>query len=312
MNMLKAASKNSFYSKETYEFHEYAEIFPLMGSDEIGKLGKSIKDYGQEQDIILYKDKILDGRNTYLACRGEGIIPRFSYYNSKLDPLEYVRIKNLHRRHLSAAQRAAVALVFLQIERKRAKERITRTYFNNPKKKFHQKCMASNPRSLAINEDKKGRAIDIVAKEHKIAPKTLIKAEKIDEASKKYPEIREKWERAKKNKISLEEVYRAVQKKNEIKIKEGIIDKFVETGHNLTKKECSLKIQKNRSFNLERKERESENKCQHCSKATVFAITCEMCGHPTPRVLCDNDFINNNKRLVNPNQKKCVYSLSTY
>ena len=44
MSMLKAASKNSFYSKETYEFHEYAEIFPLMGSEEIGELGKSIKD----------------------------------------------------------------------------------------------------------------------------------------------------------------------------------------------------------------------------------------------------------------------------
>ena len=306
--MLKIASKDSFYSEEIYEFHEYAEIFPLMGSEEIGVLGKSIKDYGQEQDIILYEDKILDGRNTYLACRGEGITPRFSYYNSKLDPLEYVRIKNLHRRHLSAAQRAAVALVFLQIERKRAKERITRTYFNNNKKKFHQKCTASNPRSLAINEDKKGRAIDIVAKEHKIAPKTLIKAEKIDQASKKYPEIREKWEKAKKNKMSLEEVYRAVQKKNEIKIKEGIIDKFVETGHNLAKKETVCMAKRVVKTCIEITEEKQEDKCQQCRKATVFAVTCEKCGHPTPRVLCDIDFKKNNRRLVNPNLKKCVNS----
>lgn len=293
--MLKIASKDSFYSEEIYEFHEYAEIFPLMGSEEIGELGKSIKDYGQEQDIILYEDKILDGRNTYLACRGEGITPRFSYYNSKLDPLEYVRIKNLHRRHLSAAQRAAVALVFLQIERRRAKERITRTYFNNNKKKFHQKCTASNPRSLAINEDKKGRAIDIVAKEYNIAPKTLIKAEKIDEASKKDPEIREKWEKAKKNKISLEEVYRAVKKKNEMKLKKGIIDKFTETGKVISKKEPDSMIE--------------EDKCKYCPCATVFAVTCEICGHPTARILCDNDFIKNNKRLVNPNQKRCAHSL---
>jgi len=302
--MLKGALKSSFYSDEIYEFHEYANIFPFMNSKEIKKLGESIKEFGQEEDIVLYEGKILDGRHTYLACRREDITPRFRYYTSKLDPLDYVRVRNLHRRHMSAAQSAAVALVFIQIERKRARERIVRTQFNNHKEKITKKDTASDPGLLAV----KGRAIDIVAKEHNIAPKTLIKAEKIEKASQTDPEIKEKWEKAKKNQISLEEVYRAVKYKSESKIKKEIVNKFKESGQKLFKKETTLKIQEIENPILGEGEIRQEDKCQFCSKATVFAITCEACGHRTARVLCDNDFINSNKRLLNPNLKKCANS----
>lgn len=199
-SMVRKLPKGSFYSDKTYMFHEYAEIYPLMNQEEVGKLGKSIKNHGQNQDIVLYKNKILDGRNTYLACREESITPRFHHYNNSLDPLDYVKIRNSVRRHLNSAQKAAIALRFLQIERNRAKTRINHTQFKEKKLK---KNTASDPGLLAVN----GRAIDIVAKEHKIAPKTLIKAEKIEKASKEDPEIKEKWEKAKKNEISLEEVY---------------------------------------------------------------------------------------------------------
>ncbi|MHA2336149.1 MAG: hypothetical protein ACXACX_02550 [Candidatus Hodarchaeales archaeon] len=289
----------SFYSKKIYKFHEYADIFPLMSLKEIVNHGKSIKEFGQEENIVLFNEEILDGRNTYLACRREGITPRFCYYSSDLDPLDYVRIKNYHRRQMSSAQKAAVALVFLEIEKKRAQQRIARTQFNNHnnhKEKNDEKDTASNPRSLAV----KGRAIDILAKEHNIASKTLEKARKIDEASKKDPEIKKKWEKAKKNEIPLEEAYRFFREKNETKIKKGIVDKFVETGCKSSKVEGILKDQA-----IEMEEIQ-ENKCKYCSKATVFAITCEKCGYPTSRVFCDIDFINNIKRLLNPNIKKCT------
>ncbi len=67
--MLEVLPKGSFYSDETYEFHQYANIYPLMNQEEIEKLGESIKHHRQNQDIKLYQGKILDGRNTYLACR---------------------------------------------------------------------------------------------------------------------------------------------------------------------------------------------------------------------------------------------------
>ena len=115
-------AEGSFYSNEIYEFHEYAELLPLMNQAEIEDLGISIEQNGQEDDITLYENKILDGRNRYLACHGRGITPRFRRFNSFLDPLVYVKVRNVDRRHLNTAQRAEVALNFLDVERKRAKE----------------------------------------------------------------------------------------------------------------------------------------------------------------------------------------------
>jgi len=135
--------------------------------------------------------------------------------------------------------------------------------------------------------------VDKVEEVHEIAPKTLIKAEKIEKASKTDPEIKEKWKKALEKEMTLEEVYKDVKKKNETKLRKGIINKFIETGHKLTKKETENIVES------------PEDICRQCDKATVFAVTCEVCGHLTSRVLCDNDFINNTKRLVNPNRKKC-------
>lgn len=332
-------TREPFHSNDIYEFHKYAEIYPLMNQEEVGRLGKSIKNHGQDQDIILYESKILDGRNTYLACRKENITPRFSYYNSDLDPLDYVRIRNSVRRHLSSAQKAAIALQFLQIERRRAKQRIACSQFQ---KQNMKNFTASNPGSLAINEEKKGRAIDIVAKEHKIAPKTLIKAEKIEKASRKDPEIKEKWEKAKKKELTIEEVYRAVKEKKETEIRKGIIDKFTQTGQTLLNNESSdtnhllfhgcgkphsKVIDQNNSIkkitftkvkmikpkeisekSLFFKNKPDKDKCKYCQKATVIAIRCEECGHPTPKVVCDDDISKGVSRLRKPYLKKCENS----
>ena len=359
--MLAKLPKSSFYSDKTYRFHEFADIYPLMNQEELEKHGKSIKEHGQEEDIILHQEKILDGRNTYLACHKEGVTPRFSYYKSKLDPLVFVRLRNSNRRHLSSAQNAAVALRFLQIEKKQAKERINQARFRNHPKKKSIKKLASNPGSLAINEEKKGRAIDIVAKEFEIAPKTLIKALKIEQASKEDPEIKEKWEKAKKKEITLEEVYRAVKEKQKVNIEKEEADKLAKNGKlcppvyingksfscsnstNLSKKtsitknhiikkpeEVEVTIKKNivdtfakagkgrlQSYGklnplVKTKEKKEGNadKCKFCEKATLIAIRCEECGHPTPKVICDYDVTNGISRLRKPYLKKCVNSPS--
>jgi ParB-like chromosome segregation protein Spo0J len=90
------------------ESHPYADMFPRMQGDEFNGLVASIKKDGQEEAIILYDGKILDGRNRNAACIEAGVKPLCEEYE-KEDPLGYVLRKNLHRRHLQTSQRAIVA-----------------------------------------------------------------------------------------------------------------------------------------------------------------------------------------------------------
>src|SRR5258708_13516885 len=63
---------------------------------------------GHREPIILYRGKILDGRNRYRACRLKDINPRFRE-ELPPDPYAFVASANLHRRHLDASQRAMIA-----------------------------------------------------------------------------------------------------------------------------------------------------------------------------------------------------------
>jgi len=107
------------------EFHPIANMFPLMGDGELDELSDSIAANGLHQPIVMYEGKILDGRNRYRAwCDfvGEEVTreqfsqlriypsgdPGVTEYEGD-DPLSYVLSLNLHRRHLTASQRAALA-----------------------------------------------------------------------------------------------------------------------------------------------------------------------------------------------------------
>jgi hypothetical protein len=80
----------------------------MMGVEELGELADDIMLNGLHQPIVLYQGQILDGRNRYQACELAGIEPDCTEYEGD-DPLGYVLSLNLHRRHLTASQRAALA-----------------------------------------------------------------------------------------------------------------------------------------------------------------------------------------------------------
>lgn len=89
------------------EFHEYANLFPMMQPDELTDLVADIKQNGLIEPIVLYEDKILDGRNRFLACGEAGVKPHYEYYKGD-EPVSYVVSKNLHRRHLNETQRGTI------------------------------------------------------------------------------------------------------------------------------------------------------------------------------------------------------------
>jgi hypothetical protein len=113
-----------------YDFHPLADLFPLMEGIEFDELVADIKANGLRDGIVLYEDKILDGRNRYRACEAAGVTPGFrvavqSPEKSNIarplitDPTAYVISANIHRRHLNAKDKRdlLVKLVALQPEK---------------------------------------------------------------------------------------------------------------------------------------------------------------------------------------------------
>ena len=105
--------------KVPLEDHPIAEIFPLLSDAELKELAKDIEENGLRVPILIYEGKILDGRNRYRAMQlipdyfEEGFLDQEEYreYLPEVngDPTKHILSLNFHRRHLTTAQRAAVA-----------------------------------------------------------------------------------------------------------------------------------------------------------------------------------------------------------
>jgi ParB-like chromosome segregation protein Spo0J len=95
------------------EPHPLAQLFPPISQEEVAELGRDIALHGQLEPIVLYQGKILDGVNRYKACRLMNREPwtiEFNPERVKRTPEEYVIAANVMRRHLTAAQRACLAV----------------------------------------------------------------------------------------------------------------------------------------------------------------------------------------------------------
>jgi len=98
------------------EFHPLANAFPLLEGAEFETLVADIKANGQRELIVVFEDKILDGRNRYRACQVAGIAPDFTVFEGD-DPVAFVVSMNIRRRHLDASQRAMVAAKLATLKR---------------------------------------------------------------------------------------------------------------------------------------------------------------------------------------------------
>lgn len=94
------------------DFHEVANLFPMMSDIEFGNLVEDIKANGLLEPIWLHFGKIIDGRNRYKACLAAGVEPKFRTYNGagEEDLVQFVVSLNLKRRHLEKGQLAFIAL----------------------------------------------------------------------------------------------------------------------------------------------------------------------------------------------------------
>jgi hypothetical protein len=110
-----------------YPVHPAAELFPLLVGEELTALADNIRDHGLHEPIWLYEDAdlgrvVLDGRNRLVACRIVGVEPAFRTYRGD-DPIRFSVSMNVHRRHLTPGQLAAVAVKTVALYEAEAKKR---------------------------------------------------------------------------------------------------------------------------------------------------------------------------------------------
>lgn len=194
------------------EVHEYAKLFPPMSEEEFEELVEDIRQNGQLEPIIVYEGKILDGRNRYNACLKLGIKPKMIDYNGEsLDPLNFVISKNIKRRHLTASQKALLALELKPLLEKEAKKRQAIGHYNAPQ--YKEKPVV--PKVAQLEE--KGRTIEQVGKIVGVGKEYIRQAEKV---KKEAPELAEK---IMSGEMNLSEAYKEIRKRQrEEKIRQAI------------------------------------------------------------------------------------------
>jgi hypothetical protein len=99
-----------------YEFHELANVFPLMQGPELQALAADIQVNGLQHPILTYKGKIIDGRNRYRACKEIGIEPETEVWEGdEKNLLSLIVSLNWYRRNLDKSQRAMIAANIAQL-----------------------------------------------------------------------------------------------------------------------------------------------------------------------------------------------------
>ncbi len=93
----------------SYTIHPAAELFPLIEGAEFDSLVADIQANGLIEPIAIQGNVVLDGRNRLRACEAAGIAPRYQEVPKGADAVRYIIGRNVHRRHLSTAQRSAIA-----------------------------------------------------------------------------------------------------------------------------------------------------------------------------------------------------------
>lgn len=92
------------------EFHEVANIFPLIEGKEFDDLVEDIRTNGLQQPIWIYQGKIIDGRNRYRACKAADVDPRYQEWDGKGSLVAFTISLNVKRRHLTSSQLGVIAL----------------------------------------------------------------------------------------------------------------------------------------------------------------------------------------------------------
>jgi hypothetical protein len=104
--------------------HPAAAVFPLMADNDLGDLAADIKKNGLRDSIALLDGQVIDGRNRLNACKIAGYKPHFIQAVFVGSALDFVLSCNLHRRHLTPAQKREVIEAVLKQRPEKSNRRV--------------------------------------------------------------------------------------------------------------------------------------------------------------------------------------------
>lgn len=194
--------------EELRQYHEVANIFPLMSGEEFDELKADIKQNGLLEPIWLHPDGcIIDGRNRHRACLDTGVEPKFKTWDSEGSLVQFVISLNLRRRHLTSSQKAMVAidiLPMLEVEA-RERQRLAGELYGELHPKKSQELEEISPQALET-EKRQPQAREIAASIVGTNEKYVSDAKRIVEKS---PELAKK---VRDGKVSIAKAKREITK----------------------------------------------------------------------------------------------------
>lgn len=150
--------------------HPFSQLIPPMEAEQFANLRDDILTHGLLHPIILHEGKILDGNHRYKICQELSLDPQTIPFGGT-NALEYAQSVNLHRRHLTIGQRAAIATLFC--------EELTRY------RKSHPEEFPSCAHSLPLKEQNKNSSRGISARTHGVSFNSVQRAQMVRGISKK-------------------------------------------------------------------------------------------------------------------------------
>ena len=127
----------------------------MMGDDELKSLAEDIKIHGLQVPIMLNHDEsiLVDGRNRVWACEIAGVDLTCEALPEMTDEeiLDYVVSANLHRRHLTAGQKAMVATDLEPMYAEAAKNgpEVGRGWVRKNLRQIHLRFLSEHPRPVS-------------------------------------------------------------------------------------------------------------------------------------------------------------------
>jgi hypothetical protein len=111
--------------KPSIAHHPIADCWPVLQGDRLEAFANNIAAYGLKTPIVLYEDKVLDGRNRLYACDVKNVQPRTEVFTGTFEEAaRFARgMNNDARRHSTEPERAIAAAKLTKLLHEEARRR---------------------------------------------------------------------------------------------------------------------------------------------------------------------------------------------